>query len=277
MTSKALAEIAGGLASQLGRVKLRLMLDGTAPGFASYEDAIARHASESSPYDEADETEGAIMFYSSGTTGRPKGIKPPLSGTPFGASSGGLTMLFQFKYGFTPDSIYLCPAPLYHAAPLGWSTSVQRLGGTVVLMERFDPLKTLALIERHRVTHAQFVPTHFVRMLKLPEAERKRFDVSSLQKAIHAAAPCPIDVKREMLTWWGNVIEEYYAGSEGNGFCAIGPEEWLAHPGSVGKPVLGRFRRNPAPAPDREAPQSGAEKALLARLRRDPAYPLLSH
>jgi acyl-CoA synthetase (AMP-forming)/AMP-acid ligase II len=124
---------------------------------------------------------------------------------------------------------------------MGWSTSVQRLGGTVVLMERFDAAKALALIERHRVTHAQFVPTHFVRMLKLPEAERRRFDVSSLQKAIHAAAPCPIDVKREMLAWWGPVIEEYYAGSEGNGFCAIGAEEWLAHPGSVGKPLLGKL------------------------------------
>ena len=127
VTSKALSDIAGGLANHLGRVKLRLMIDGTAPGFERYEDAIARHAPESL----ADETEGAIMFYSSGTTGRPKGIKPPLSGAAFGAVSSGLTLLFQFKYGVTPDSIYLCPAPLYHAAPLGWSTSVQRLGGTV--------------------------------------------------------------------------------------------------------------------------------------------------
>jgi long-chain acyl-CoA synthetase len=237
VTSKALAEIAVGLGKHLDRVKLRLMIDGTAPGFDAYEEAIARQPAESF----ADETEGAIMFYSSGTTGRPKGIKPPLSGAAFGAVSGGLTLLFQFKYGFTPDSVYLCPAPLYHAAPMGWSTSVQRLGGTVVLMERFDAAKALALIERHRVTHAQFVPTHFVRMLKLPAEDRRRFDVSSLQKAIHAAAPCPIDVKREMLAWWGPVIEEYYAGSEGNGFCAIGAEEWLAHPGSVGKPLLGKL------------------------------------
>ncbi len=237
VTSQALAGIARALEPHLGRVTLRLMIDGEAPGFASYEAAIARHPSE--PLKQ--ETEGAIMFYSSGTTGRPKGIKPPLSGAEFGAVSGGLTLLFQFKYGVGPESIYLCPAPLYHAAPLGWSTSVQRLGGSVVLMERFDPVRALELIERHRITHAQFVPTHFVRMLKLPEAERKRFDVSSLQKAIHAAAPCPIDVKREMLAWWGPVIEEYYAGSEGNGFCAIGPEEWLAHPGSVGKPLLGKL------------------------------------
>ncbi len=237
VSSSALAGIASGLGRHLDRVGLRLMLDGTAPGFAAYEDALARHAPE--PLE--DETEGAIMFYSSGTTGRPKGIKPPLSGAPFGAASGGLTLLFQFKYGVSADSIYLCPAPLYHAAPMGWSTAVQRLGGTVILMERFDPAKALALIERHRVTHAQFVPTHFVRMLKLPEAERRRFDVSSLQKAIHAAAPCPIDVKREMIGWFGNVVEEYYAGSEGNGFCAISAEEWLAHPGSVGKPLLGKL------------------------------------
>ena len=237
VTSQALAGIARELEPHLSRVKLRLMIDGQASGFASYEAAIARHASEPLEH----ETEGAIMFYSSGTTGRPKGIKPPLSGAEFGAVSGGLTLLFQFKYGVGPESIYLCPAPLYHAAPLGWSTSVQRLGGTVVLMERFDPVRALELIERHHITHAQFVPTHFVRMLKLPAAERKRFDVSSLQKAIHAAAPCPIDVKREMLAWWGPVVEEYYAGSEGNGFCAIGPEEWLAHPGSVGKPLLGKL------------------------------------
>jgi acyl-CoA synthetase (AMP-forming)/AMP-acid ligase II len=237
VTSHALAALAGGLEPHLGRVKLRLMVDGAAPGFDAYEDAVAREADSALE----DETEGAIMFYSSGTTGRPKGIKPPLSGSPFGATSGGLTLLFQFKYGVTAESTYLCPAPLYHAAPLGWSTSVQRLGGTVVVMERFDPGKALELIARHRITHAQFVPTHFVRMLTLPPAERRRADVSSLQKAIHAAAPCPIEVKREMLAWWGNVIEEYYAGSEGNGFCAIGPEEWLAHPGSVGKPLLGKI------------------------------------
>jgi len=237
VTSKALAALASGLEPHLARVKLRLMIDGTAPGFDAYEEAIAGEAPEALE----DETEGAIMFYSSGMTGRPKGIKPPLTGNAFGATSGGLTLLFQFKYGVTAESTYLCPAPLYHAAPLGWSTSVQRLGGTVVVMERFDPAKALDLIARHRITHAQFVPTHFVRMLKLPEAERRRADVSSLRKAIHAAAPCPIDVKREMLAWWGNVIEEYYAGSEGNGFCAIGPEEWLAHPGSVGKPLLGKI------------------------------------
>lgn len=236
-TSKQLEAIAHDLTPHLGRVERRLMLDGTAPGFEAYEDAIA--GEPALPLE--DETEGAIMFYSSGTTGRPKGIVPPLSGKPFGATAGGLTLLFQFKYGVKPESIYLCPAPLYHAAPLGWTTSIQRLGGTVVVMERFDPIQALALIERHRITHAQFVPTHFVRMLKQPEAERRRFDVSSLEKAVHAAAPCPQDVKRAMIAWWGDAIEEYYAGSEGNGFCAISAQEWLAKPGSVGKPLLGKI------------------------------------
>ncbi|MFO0688074.1 MAG: acyl-CoA synthetase [Myxococcota bacterium] len=268
-TSKQLEPIARDLAPHLGRVRLRRMLDGTAPGWASYEEEIARHA----PIALENEVEGAIMFYSSGTTGRPKGIKPPLSGAAFGETSGGLTLLFQFKYGVTADSVYLCPAPLYHAAPLGWTTSIQRLGGTIVLMERFDAAKALELIERHRVTHAQFVPTHFVRMLKLPEAERKRFDVSSLQKAVHAAAPCPIDVKREMIAWWGDAIEEYYAGSEGNGFCAIGAQEWLARPGSVGKPLLGKLHildESGNELPTGEAGQIWFESATRFEYHNDP-------
>jgi acyl-CoA synthetase (AMP-forming)/AMP-acid ligase II len=146
----------------------------------------------------------------------------------------------QGRYGFGPDSVYLCPAPLYHAAPLEWSTTAQRLGATVVVMERFDAEETLALVERHRVTHAQFVPTHFIRMLKLPEDRRRRYDLSSLTMVIHAAAPCPIAAKRAMFDWWGPIIHEYYAGSEGNGFCSIGPQEWLVHPGSVGKPTTGK-------------------------------------
>jgi acyl-CoA synthetase (AMP-forming)/AMP-acid ligase II len=133
--------------------------------------------------------------------------------------------------------VYLCPAPLYHSAPLVWSMSLQRYGATVVVMERFDPRDCLRLIERYRVTHAQFVPTMFTRMLKLPPAERSGYDRSSLRIAIHGAAPCPVSVKQRMLDWWGPIIYEYYSGTEDVGSTAIGPEEWLAHPGSVGKPL----------------------------------------
>ncbi len=142
-------------------------------------------------------------------------------------------------YGFGEGSVYLSPAPLYHAAPAGWTNAVHRLGGTAVVMDRFDPVETLALIETHRVTHVQFVPTHLVRLLKLPESERRRFDLSSLEVVVHAAAPCPPEIKRATLDWLGPIVHEYYSGSEGVGFCAIGPEEWLAHPGSVGRSLLG--------------------------------------
>ena len=227
--------MASQLEPHLGGVTVRLMIDGAVGGYDSYEEAIERYPAE--PLD--DETEGSYMFYSSGTTGRPKGIKPVIVPQPFGAGGGALIMLIQHMYGFTDQTVYLCPAPLYHAAPLGWSTTAQRLGGTVVVMEKFDPNQCLSLIERHHVTHAQFVPTHFVRMLKLSDAERTARDLSSLQMVVHAAAPCPVDVKRRMIDWWGPIINEYYAGSEGNGFCAIGTEQWLAHPGSVGIPMMG--------------------------------------
>lgn len=188
--------------------------------------------------DRSPEVEGAVMLYSSGTTGRPKGIRRPLTGQPFGQPSF-LDALLRDRYGFGPDTVYLCPAPLYHAAPLGWSMATHRLGGTVVLMDRFDPGELLDCVARYRVTHVQMVPTMFVRLLKLPEAERRDADLSSVRGVIHAAAPCPIEVKRQILDWWGPIVHEYYAGSEGNGLCAIGPHEWLARPGSVGRPVYG--------------------------------------
>jgi long-chain acyl-CoA synthetase len=142
-------------------------------------------------------------------------------------------------FGFGPDTVYLCPAPLYHAAPLGWSMVTQRIGGTVVLMERFDALEMLRLIERYKVTHLQVVPTMFIRLLKLPEEQRRAFDLSSLRQVAHAGAPCPVEVKERMLDWWGPIIREYYAGSEGTGYCTIGPDEWLAHRGSVGRNIMG--------------------------------------
>jgi len=233
--SAALAVTAEALEPYLAAVSTRLVVDGDTPGYERYEDAIARFPGEAL----ADEVEGTFMFYSSGTTGRPKGIMPPLDGAPFGSGGGTLLALIQQMYGLSSDSVYLCPAPLYHAAPLGWSTAAQRVGATVVVMESFDAEQALATIEEHRVTHAQFVPTHFIRMLKLPEAARAKYDLSSLEVVVHAAAPCPVEVKRQMLDWWGPIVHEYYAGSEGNGFCAAGPEQWLAHPGTVGVPLLG--------------------------------------
>ena len=235
VTSTALRDVAGGLGPHLHAVTTRLVIDGELDGWRPYEAAIAEHPAE--PLDP--QPEGSFMLYSSGTTGRPKGIKPPLSGAAFGEGVAPILLLIQGLFGFTADARYLCPAPLYHAAPLGWSTAVQRLGGTVVVMESFDADRALAAIEAHRISHAQFVPTHFVRMLKLDEGERTRHDLSSLELAVHAAAPCPVEVKQQMLAWWGPRIHEYYAGSEGNGFCYVGPDDWLAHPGTVGKPVMG--------------------------------------
>jgi acyl-CoA synthetase (AMP-forming)/AMP-acid ligase II len=235
VTSVALRDVVAGLEPHLTAVKTRLVIDGDLPGWDRYEDAIAAYPAE--PL--ADEVEGTFMFYSSGTTGRPKGIKPPQPTAAFGEVAPGILLLIQGLFGFTDDSIYLCPAPLYHAAPLGWSTAVQRVGGTVVVMESFDAAAALAAIERHKVSHAQFVPTHFVRMLRLDDKVRAAADLSSLRFAVHAAAPCPVEVKRAMLDWWGPIIHEYYAGSEGNGFCYAAPQDWLDHPGTVGRPVFG--------------------------------------
>jgi acyl-CoA synthetase (AMP-forming)/AMP-acid ligase II len=176
------------------------------------------------------------MLYSSGTTGRPKGVKHPLPNGPIGTPPP-LVAGINAMYGVTKDSIYLSPAPLYHSAPLGFTMAMLRVGGSVIVMEHFDAERALALIEQHRVTHSQWVPTMFVRMLKLPEAVRARHDVSSLRYAIHAAAPCPVPVKEQMIGWWGPILYEYYAGTEGNGFCAIDSTQWLAHRGSVGRPL----------------------------------------
>ncbi|HEY0538190.1 MAG TPA: acyl-CoA synthetase [Actinoallomurus sp.] len=211
------------------------VLTGEAPeGFVSYEQGPGSLEADVT----ADEVEGVYFFYSSGTTGTPKGIKPRHAFPPFGT---GLTIdhVMTSAFGFGGDSVYLCPAPLYHAAPIGWSLGAQRNGGTVVLMERFDPLECLRAIERYRVTHVQFVPTMFVRMLKLPEEQRRAFDLSSLEVVVHAAAPCPPDVKEQMIDWLGPKVLEFYAGSEGGGMTTITSPEWLAHRGSVGRPVTG--------------------------------------
>ena len=234
VTSLARADVIEGASLQIPNCLIRLMIDGTIPGWASYEDTIAGHPA--TPL--AEEWAGETMLYSSGTTGRPKGIKRALPDYKVYESMGPIAA-FTAAYGFNADTIYLSPAPMYHAAPLVFSLATHRVGGTVVMMGRFDPAGALAAIERYKVTHSQWVPTMFIRMLKLPDAERGKFDLSSHRLAIHAAAPCPVAVKQQMIAWWGPIIDEYYAGTEGNGRTAIGSTDWLAHPGSVGRAQLG--------------------------------------
>ena len=235
VTSKEKAAVAADAVAQAPAVETRLMCLGATEGFEPYEEL--RDAYPATPI--ADESEGQDMLYSSGTTGRPKGVRVPMPaaapvGTPSGVYNLGVAL-----YGLTADSVYLSPAPLYHAAPLRFCMAWMRAGATVIAMESFDPTEYLRLVERYRVTHSQVVPTMFVRMLKLDREARESFDVSSLQVVIHAAAPCPIPVKEQMIEWWGPVLHEYYAGTEGNGFTAINSEEWLTHKGSVGRAILG--------------------------------------
>ena len=185
-----------------------------------------------------DESAGTDLLYSSGTTGRPKGVMPALPVGLIGADTP-LTRMGAGLYGMGKDTIYLSTSPLYHAAPLRWAMAVQQLGGTVVVMERFDAEEALRLIERHGITHATFVPTHFIRMLKLDREVRTRYDVSSLRAVVHAAAPCPVPVKHAMIDWFGPIVHEYYSGTESCGITALSSEEWLRKPGSVGRAVLG--------------------------------------
>ena len=233
LTSSAMADIVASL--DFSRIPIRVSAGGDVAEFERYEDVLAIESA--APLD--DECEGREMLYSSGTTGRPKGVRKPLPGTPLGDPTAPPVQIAQGLCGSSPqyDVVYLSPAPLYHSAPLVFTMSWQRVGATVVLMEKFDPRECLELIQRHRVTHAQFVPTMFIRMLRLSEEERSRYDVSSLRNVIHSAAPCPVSVKRQMLDWWGPIIDEYYSGTEDVGSTFISPQEWLAHPGSVGRPV----------------------------------------
>ncbi|MHB8466566.1 MAG: acyl-CoA synthetase [Acidimicrobiales bacterium] len=232
LSTAACGELASAMVSLTPAVEHRWAVGGPVAGHESYEELIAAR----SPERLADEQEGVAMTYSSGTTGRPKAVKQPLPGAPLGRSRGVYDFFPMYPIG--EGSVFLCPAPIYHAAPLAWSLALHRIGATCVLMERFDPRECLRLIETYRVTHGFFVPTMFVRMLKLPSEERHAFDVSSLVRVVHAAAPCPVDVKARMLDWWGPVIDEFYAGSEGGGITYITSEEWRAHPGSVGDAKL---------------------------------------
>ena len=233
VTSYAKREVAAELTELTPDTPIRLMVGGTIPGWASYEDAVA----SGSPEPLAQEWMGDSMLYSSGTTGRPKGILRPLPDiTP---AQGFDSRQAANRYELTSASVYLSPAPLYHAAPLAYVLSVQSFGGTVVMMERFDAEQALQLIEKYGVTHSQWVPTMFVRMMKLPPEVRARYDLSSHKVAIHAAAPCPVEVKRQMIEWWGPILYEYYAGTEASGSTFITSEDWLEHPGSVGRAALG--------------------------------------
>lgn len=182
------------------------------------------------------------MLYSSGTTGRPKGVQAPLPGCQVEEGGEGLLGLFGPRYGLDADTVYLSPAPLYHAAPLRFCGMVQQVGGTVVSMARFEPSAALQAIEHYHVTHSQWVPTMFVRLLKLPESERTRYDLSSHRVAVHAAAPCPVEVKQQMIAWWGPILQEYYAATEAIGVTLIDSPTWLQRSGSVGQAGLGTLR-----------------------------------
>lgn len=236
VTSRAQGSLMDNLRSRLPDLAHWFMIDADRDGFTDWDAAAAAQAE--TPI--SDESQGLDMLYSSGTTGRPKGVKWPLLDQP----PGHRTMLIDLLSGlfhYRADTRYLSPAPLYHAAPMRHSMTVLKQGGTVFVMEKFDAEEALAAIERERITHSQWVPTMFVRMLKLPPETLAGFDVSSMRYAIHAAAPCPIDVKEKMIAWWGPIIHEYYAGTENNGFCAITTEEWLTHKGSVGRAALGEL------------------------------------
>ncbi len=231
ITSVERREVVQPLIGSMPNVEHCFVLDGEIEGFEDWEAAVSKMP----PQKIADQCEGAAMLYSSGTTGYPKGVKRPLPEQEYGEEVA--PNLMSVLYGAGESSIYLSPAPLYHAAPLAFTMSCLRMGVTVVVMQHFEAEYALQCIQDYRITHSQWVPTMFVRMLKLPEEVRAKYDVSSLQVAIHAAAPCPIPIKEQMIGWWGKVIFEYYAGTEGNGFVQLNSDEWLSHKGSVGKPL----------------------------------------
>jgi long-chain acyl-CoA synthetase len=227
-----MGELAAHVRSVNTAVDVHIAVGGNLAGWQSYDDIVVTAVAAPPVCD------GSEMLYSSGTTGRPKAVRRPLPDDGNGSwAQAVLEMALIHKYGMSPASVYLSPAPLYHAAGVNYTMAANRVGAASIIMPKFDAEAVLRLIEAHGVTHAQFVPTMFVRMLKLPKAVRDKYDVSSLQCVIHAAAPCPVDVKRRMMEWFGPIIHEYYGGTEGFAGTTIGPEEWLAHPGSVGIPM----------------------------------------
>ncbi len=236
-TSAAMAELVRDIPGLSPGLSVLLSVGGGVDGFDDFDAAVDAHPAEKL----ATQPRGEAMLYSSGTTGQPKGIKRPLADIEIDDPSGmsGVTLLLTGLFGATADATYLSPAPLYHSAPLGFTTSFQSMGATVVVMERFDAADALRYLEQYEITHSQWVPTMFSRMLKLQDDERSGYDWSKHQMAIHAAAPCPVEVKKQMFDLWGPIIYEYYAGTEVNGFVFCTPEDWLSHPGTVGKSILG--------------------------------------
>ena len=238
ITSRACRDVAIEAARECPGLRFGLIVDGTGDDGLFVDFEAATRGFPDTPI--ADECLGTAMLYSSGTTGRPKGILRPLDDVRPGdllPVFSFLSRLWQYREGLT----YLSPAPLYHSAPQASVNLAIRNGGTVIIMEKFDPEQYLSLVERYRVTHSQLVPTMFSRMLKLSAEVRSRYDLSSLEIAVHAAAPCPVPVKQQMIDWWGPVFLEYYASTEAIGFSACGTPEWLTHPGTVGKVVLGEL------------------------------------
>jgi long-chain acyl-CoA synthetase len=236
ITSRARRDVALKAIGQCPKLELLLIVDGTGDDGPFVDFAKAVSAYPGTPI--ADESLGTPMLYSSGTTGRPKGILRPLPENPPSKP----LPLFDFLvklWHYREDMTYLSPAPLYHSAPQAAVSLTIRNGGTAIIMEHFDPEAYLGLVEKYRVSHTQLVPTMFSRMLKLPAEVRERYDLSSLEIAIHAAAPCPVQVKEQMIEWWGPIIHEYYGATEGLGFTACDSREWLAHRGSVGRVLLG--------------------------------------
>jgi long-chain acyl-CoA synthetase len=232
--SATLREALTGIGAELpnGLPDVLLVSGGDLDGWQRYPECVADQPD--TPI--ADEIEGDLLQYSSGTTGRPKGIKRGLPHLPPAEVPGLMSALVSFW--MHPDAVYLSPAPLYHTAPSVWSMQTQAGGITTVVLEKFDAEGALDAIQKHRVTHGQFVPVMFTRMLKLPEAVRSSYDVSSLERVMHAAAPCPVEIKKQMIDWWGPIIDEYYASSEAIGSTLITAEDWLNHPGSVGKSMM---------------------------------------
>ncbi|MGQ4618626.1 AMP-binding protein [Nocardia sp. R7R-8] len=234
LASAGVAELAAAVQALAPRVEHWMAFGGEIDGYRSYAGELAGAESRL-----AEQPRGADMLYSSGTTGRPKGIKPPLLPITVDQPGDPLTMAAGQLFGMNKEDIYLSPAPVYHAAPLRWCGIVHAYGGTVVMMEKFGAEDMLRAVEKHRVTVTQVVPTMFVRMLQLSADTRDRFDHSSLRLVIHAAAPCPPEVKRAMIDWWGPILIEYYGSTEGNGLAVITSQEWQQKPGSVGRSILG--------------------------------------